>query len=172
MNQFKFFFNFFFLITAISQIWAELRVGLLVTFVAPLGFVISVTLIKEACDDIIRYKRDKEQNNEKVTKLNKKRIKNKNIKVGDILILNRNDRVPADCLLLWSSDPSGTTFIRTDQLDGETDWKLKKSCNYTLIEINKHNKLLSDISDIFIECEAPKRELYDFIGRLRKNDSN
>ena len=33
--------------------------------------------------------------------------------------------MPADLVLLRTSDSSGTCFIRTDQLDGETDWKLR-----------------------------------------------
>jgi len=86
--------------------------------------------------------------------------------VGDILVLNRNDRVPADCILLWTNDPAGTTFIRTDQLDGETDWKLRKSCDYTLNAINKRKLDLQNIDMPYIECEKPRRELYDFIGRL------
>lgn len=28
-------------------------------------------------------------------------------------------------VLLYTSDSTGTCFIRTDQLDGETDWKLR-----------------------------------------------
>jgi magnesium-transporting ATPase (P-type) len=28
-------------------------------------------------------------------------------------------------VLLKTSDASGTAFVRTDQLDGETDWKLR-----------------------------------------------
>jgi len=33
--------------------------------------------------------------------------------------------VPADLVLLRTSEKVGTCFIRTDQLDGETDWKLR-----------------------------------------------
>ena len=44
--------------------------------------------------------------------------------------LKVNERIPADCVLLWSGDPSGTVFIKTDQLDGETDWKLRNPINY------------------------------------------
>jgi magnesium-transporting ATPase (P-type) len=36
-----------------------------------------------------------------------------------------NQRVPADLVLLRTSKSSGTCFIRTDQLDGETDWTLR-----------------------------------------------
>ena len=34
--------------------------------------------------------------------------------VGDLLILYPNERAPADIVLLWTSDPSGSIFIRTD----------------------------------------------------------
>lgn len=37
------------------------------------------------------------------------------------------DRVPADMLTLYSDGDQGTLFLKTDQLDGETDWKLRKS---------------------------------------------
>ena len=57
-NEFKFFFNMFFLLIAISQFVPFLKVGLLVTYVAPLVFVLIVTMIKEAYDDIQRYRRD------------------------------------------------------------------------------------------------------------------
>ncbi len=50
-NQFKFFFNLFFLIVALSQIIEALRVGFMISFVAPLVFVVSITMTKEAYDD-------------------------------------------------------------------------------------------------------------------------
>ena len=40
-----------------------LKVGFLFTYVAPLVFVLFVTMIKEFYDDFMRYKRDKELNN-------------------------------------------------------------------------------------------------------------
>ena len=51
-NEFKFFFNLFFLLTTLSQFVPFLKVGLLVTYVAPLVFVLIVTMLKEAWDDI------------------------------------------------------------------------------------------------------------------------
>ena len=47
------------------------------------------------------------------------------LRVGDLVLLEKNARVPADMLLLRTRDSSGTCFVRTDQLDGETDWKLR-----------------------------------------------
>ena len=52
-------------------------------------------------------------------------IPSSKIRVGDLVFLEKNQRVPADMVLLRTSDSSGTCFIRTDQLDGETDWKLR-----------------------------------------------
>ena len=118
-NQFKYFFNLFFLIIALSQIIPALRVGFLVSFVAPLAFVLSVTMIKEFYDDLYRYRKDFEINASPFQALNLqggviRRIESHKIKVGDLIILHPNERAPADLVLLWTSDPSGSLFIRTD----------------------------------------------------------
>jgi phospholipid-translocating ATPase len=42
-----------------------------------------------------------------------------------MILLEKNQRVPADMVLLSTSEEEGSCFVRTDQLDGETDWKLK-----------------------------------------------
>jgi phospholipid-translocating ATPase len=57
-NQFKYFFNMFFLLIALSQIIPALRVGFLISFVAPLVFVLAVTMIKEFYDDRQRALKD------------------------------------------------------------------------------------------------------------------
>lgn len=64
-NQFKFFFNMFFLLIALSQFIKALRVGFLFTFVAPLAFVLLITMIKEGVDDLARCKRDGQINSKK-----------------------------------------------------------------------------------------------------------
>lgn len=40
-------------------------------------------------------------------------------------------------MVLKTEDQDGNVFIRTDQLDGETDWKLRKSI-----------KFIQDLADI------------------------
>lgn len=45
--------------------------------------------------------------------------------VGDLIVIPKNKRVPADVVLLRTTEKTGASFIRTDQLDGETDWKLR-----------------------------------------------
>jgi len=64
-NQFKFFYNLFFLLISLSQFIPALKVGFMFTYVAPLVFVLLITLGKEANDDFQRYRKDKELNNKK-----------------------------------------------------------------------------------------------------------
>lgn len=64
-NQFKFFYNLFFLLIALSQFIQPLKVGFLFTYVSPLVFVLMITLSKEAWDDLQRYLKDKELNGKK-----------------------------------------------------------------------------------------------------------
>ncbi|KAJ3031093.1 UNVERIFIED_CONTAM: putative aminophospholipid-translocase [Siphonaria sp. JEL0065] len=60
--KFKFFFNLYFLLIALSQFIPALKIGLLFSYVAPLAFVLLVTLGREAADDWERMKRDAEAN--------------------------------------------------------------------------------------------------------------
>lgn len=61
-NQFKFFYNFFFLAISLSQFVPPLKVGLIFTYVAPLIFVLAITIFKEAFDDYQRKRKDRELN--------------------------------------------------------------------------------------------------------------
>lgn len=116
------------------------------TYIAPLALVLTVTIGKEAYDDWKRHQRDKEANSQRYLILqrpsnneppsspqeeylsnhaNTRSVPSSSLRVGDLILLEKNQRVPADLVLLRTSDASGTCFIRTDQLDGETDWKLR-----------------------------------------------
>ena len=53
------------------------------------------------------------------------------MKVGEIIKVLKDERIPADMVLLYTTEKSGAVFIRTDQLDGETDWKLRKAVAVT-----------------------------------------
>jgi phospholipid-translocating ATPase len=53
-------------------------------------------------------------------------VKAEDIRVGDIIQVNSNERFPADMLCLFTTDKGKTAYIRTDQLDGETDWKVRR----------------------------------------------
>lgn len=65
------------------------------------------------------------------------KMKSKDLQIGDIVVLRKGDRVPADMLTLYSDNEQGTLFLKTDQLDGETDWKLRKAIKKTQSLISK-----------------------------------
>ena len=51
-----------------------------------------------------------------------------------LFCLCRAYQVPCDMVLLRTTEKTGASFIRTDQLDGETDWKLRYiHCSFGLL---------------------------------------
>jgi len=249
-NEFSFFINMYFLLVALSQIIPALRLGYLSTYIAPLAFVITITLGKEAMDDIARRRRDAEANSEgytvlkfeensmgngvapgKSTRRSKKLRKQKggagrvddivdeeqrlsskglatctywevvkpsrSLKVGDVVKLGKDQRVPADMVLLksYSADTplsetkqdiidtppnvlgdsaenaadvdsalaagaSGEAFIRTDQLDGETDWKLRLTTPLT------QNLDIGEYTRLRVVAGKPDKKVNEFIGTV------
>ncbi len=55
----------------------------------------------------------------------------KKLEVGDIVLLRENDQVPADIIVLSTSDPEGLCYLETKNLDGETNLKPRKSLKAT-----------------------------------------
>lgn len=63
--------------------------------------------------------------------------------------------MPADLIFLSSGEPKGFAYIKTDQLDGETDWKLRKPIPQT--QATRWQDLKSLNSSII--AERPKVDL-------------
>ncbi|ORY85513.1 hypothetical protein BCR37DRAFT_402042 [Protomyces lactucae-debilis] len=164
-EQFKFFFNLYFLLVALSQFIPALRIGFLSTYIAPLAFVLFVTMLQEALDDITRRRRDEEANSELYDVLGRDAlVKARDLAVGDILKLHKDRRIPADAILLKTDDESGEVFVRTDQLDGETDWKLKVACAATQKLDGEQNLLSMQATCV---AEAPTKAIDTFTGTLQ-----
>ncbi|XP_044744266.1 probable phospholipid-transporting ATPase IIB isoform X1 [Coccinella septempunctata] len=173
-QQFKFFLNLYFLLMALSQFVPDIRIGYLYTYWGPLCFVLLVTICREAVDDLRRHKRDQEVNNQKCKRLLNDRNKlfeivpASKLKVGDIIMVDKDERVPADLILLRTTEKSGAVFIRTDQLDGETDWKLRLAVPQTQKLGADHQLFEMDAS---IYAEKPQRDIHSFIGTFTRLDS-
>ncbi|KAF7597332.1 putative aminophospholipid-translocase [Aspergillus hancockii] len=225
-NEFSFFFNIYFLLVALSQIIPVLRIGYMSSYIAPLAFVVSISLGKEALDDIDRRRRDAEANAEEFSVLtfdksiggrrsgdvssgieNAMQItkKSRDLKVGDVLKVRKNQRLPADVVILKSvsndtarkdsvqetsadliqadqgsaAEPSSATeaettnissasdtFIRTDQLDGETDWKLR------LPSVLSQNLAYEDLARLKITASAPDKSVNEFVGTIELGPSS
>ena len=122
--------------------------------------------MKEAVDDYKRYKKDMEQNTQKFIKLTKTgeiSLTSAEISVGDLIKIHQNERIPADMVLIYTSDKSKTIFLRTDQLDGETDWKLRKPVQLTQ-EMNDVKRFINDTAHII--ADPPNKEIYKFEGNF------
>lgn len=139
------------------------------TYVAPLAFVLCVTMGKEAYDDYKRHLRDREANSQRYLVLtppsvsdsdaeqaylnahaNTRSVPSSSIRVGDLVLIEKDQRVPADMILLHTSEGSGTCFIRTDQLDGETDWKLRVAVPECQ-KLNENRDLIRSDAEIYGE---------------------
>ncbi|CAL1295011.1 unnamed protein product [Larinioides sclopetarius] len=169
-HQFKFFLNLYFLVMALSQFIPDVRIGYLYTYWGPLGFVLTVTLIREAIDDFRRYRRDREVNYRKYRKLTSRgvvQIPSANIKVSDLIIVDKDQRVPADMVFLSTTEKTGSCFIRSDQLDGETDWKLRLAVSTTQ-RLSSTDELFQ--MDASIYAEEPKKDIHSFVGKFTRND--
>lgn len=132
----------------------------------PVLFVLGVTAIKDAFEDHRRYVSDKRVNNSTCrvySKQSGRYVKTlwKHVRVGDIVHLSCNEVIPADILLLRSSDDQGLCYIETANLDGETNLKQRQVV-----------RGYADQSDAFhplsftstIECDPPNCKLYRFHG--------
>ena len=162
-EQFKFFFNLYFLLVALSQAIPALRIGYLSSYVVPLAFVLAVTLCKEAADDIGRRRRDSEQNNERYEVVGEEApVKARDLKCGDVVRLHKGVRVPADVVLVQSSESSGEVFVKTDQLDGETDWKLRVACPVT------QGVPVEELRGIRARVGPPSKSIHGFVGQLHR----
>ncbi|KAG6475120.1 putative phospholipid-transporting ATPase 9 [Zingiber officinale] len=139
--------------------------------ILPLIVVIGATMAKEAIEDWRRYQQDIEVNNRKV-KLHQgegafRSTEWRNLRVGDIVKVEKDSFFPADLVMLSSSYDDGLCYVETMNLDGETNLKLKQSLEVT-------SGLHSDSSyqnfNAIIKCEDPNANLYTYVGTIEYGD--
>ncbi|XP_022415690.1 probable phospholipid-transporting ATPase IIB isoform X6 [Delphinapterus leucas] len=136
------------------------------------GFVLAVTIMREAIDEFRRFQRDKEVNSQLYSKLTvrgKVQVKSSDIQVGDLIIVEKDQRIPSDMVFLRTSEKAGSCFIRTDQLDGETDWKLKVAVSCT-----QRLPALGDLFSInaYVYAQKPQLDIHSFEGTFTREDSD
>ncbi|CAF0853814.1 unnamed protein product [Adineta steineri] len=130
-------------------------------------FVLTVTAIKDAVDDIARYRSDKQINNRRTEILINKQLIDKywrEIQVGDIIRIHNNDFIPADMILISSSEPNGLCLIETTDLDGESNLKPRQALKETVYLQDNLTELSNFNAEI--ECEQPNNNLLRFEGKL------
>uniref|UniRef100_A0A672ZD57 Phospholipid-transporting ATPase n=1 Tax=Sphaeramia orbicularis TaxID=375764 RepID=A0A672ZD57_9TELE len=139
-QQFKFFLNLYFLVVACSQFVPSLKIGYLYTYWAPL-----VNALQLCCSFVTVTIKNVSSRNEK-------------------LYTEHNQNVP---LFFSSFFFAGACFIRTDQLDGETDWKLKVAVGCT-------QRLPADLFSIsaYVYAQRPQLDIHSFEGNFTREDAD
>jgi phospholipid-transporting ATPase len=162
--------NIYFLIIAIIQCIPVLSPLTPSTAIAPIAFVLTVSLIREAIEDYSRYKFDKLMNKEKALVFRNdswKEIKSGDLKIGDLVLVQEEKDFPSDLILLDSNLKDGLCYIETATLDGEKTLKLKKSEKSTSGYFNNGGKW-KDKFNLKGTCtiDPPSLELYKLDGKL------
>jgi phospholipid-transporting ATPase len=166
-EQFQRVANFWFLLIACLQLIPDVSPTNPLASFLPLAFVLSITAIKEAAEDINRFRSDREVNNRPATIIRggvRTESHWKNIKTGDIVCLHNNDAIPADLVILSTSDVEGNCFVETAAIDGETNLKR----NNALRETQAFGEDFSNF-DGEIECQTPNPSLNQFNGTMTIN---
>ncbi|VBB25702.1 unnamed protein product, partial [Acanthocheilonema viteae] len=91
--------------------------------------------------------------------------------VGQLVKIMKNEAIPADIVLLSSSEPAGVAYIETSNLDGETNLKIRQALPRTagIIDDNSAIELCSSLWKM--ECDPPSPALYEFHGVIKINNS-
>ncbi|NXD72743.1 AT8A2 ATPase, partial [Eolophus roseicapillus] len=159
--------NAFFLFIALLQQIPDVSPTGRYTTLVPLLFILTIAGIKEIIEDYKRHKADSAVNKKKTIVLRNGMWQDiiwKEVAVGDIVKVTNGQHLPADMIIISSSEPQAMCYIETANLDGETNLKIRQGLSLTA-SLQSREELMKVSGRI--ECEGPNRHLYDFIGNLR-----
>ena len=90
----------------------------------------------------------------------------KSVQVGDFVRIYNEDQIPADIVILNTSDPDGACYVETKNLDGETNLKVRQA-----LHSGRKIKHARDCeqTEFVIESEPPHANLYQYSGAARWN---
>lgn len=88
----------------------------------------------------------------------------KSLQVGDFVRLYNEDPIPADIVILSTSDQDGACYVETKGLDGETNLKVRQAlhCSRQVRHARDCEK-----TEFKIESEPPHPNLYAYNGAIR-----
>uniref|UniRef100_A0A8C4NQQ4 Phospholipid-transporting ATPase n=1 Tax=Dicentrarchus labrax TaxID=13489 RepID=A0A8C4NQQ4_DICLA len=138
----------------------------------PICVILCLTALKDAWEDFRRYQSDRKLNNTPCLIYSRKEKQFverrwKDVRVGDFVRVVCNEIVPADLLLLHTSDPSGVCHIETSNLDGETNLKLRRTMSGLCIS---HPVFEPESFNSVVVCEKPNNNLNHFKCYAEKPD--
>uniref|UniRef100_A0A665W412 Phospholipid-transporting ATPase n=1 Tax=Echeneis naucrates TaxID=173247 RepID=A0A665W412_ECHNA len=130
----------------------------------PICVILSLTALKDGWEDFRRYQSDRKLNNTPCfiySREEKEFIQRcwRDIRVGDFVKVVCNEIIPADLLLLHTSDPKGVCHIETANLDGETNLKQRKAVSGLCLSDPEFDP---ERFKGVVVCEKPKNNLNHF----------
>jgi len=135
---------------------------------AALVFVLVVAGIKAVYEDVKRHHEDNETNKSIAHVLQGDGsfvdVPWRKVSVGQVLKVHDDELFPADLLCLHSSLPDGVCFIRTTNLDGETNLKIRSTLGADGYEDQTESEWARTRGTL--QCELPNAELHTFKGRF------
>ncbi|XP_077716793.1 phospholipid-transporting ATPase IK [Canis aureus] len=159
--------NLYFLFIIVLQGFPEISTLPWFTLFAPLLCLLIIRAARDLVDDIGRHRSDRIVNNRPCQILVGKSFlwkKWANLRAGDLVCLHRDSVVPADLLLLASTEPSSLCYVETADIDGETNLKFRQAPPITHHELTSPRKMASFQGKVV--CEEPNSRLHHFVGCL------
>ncbi|XP_053149174.1 phospholipid-transporting ATPase IK [Hemicordylus capensis] len=159
--------NLYFLFVITLQTIPEISTLPWFALILPLTILLGIRGIRDLIDDIARHRSDWEINSrpcEILTGRSFSQKKWRDICVGDIVCLRKDTFVPADLLLLSSSEPNSLCYVETMDIDGETNLKYRQALLETHKELAREEKMAA--FDGTVTCEEPNSRMHSFIGTL------
>ncbi|KAL0429911.1 UNVERIFIED_CONTAM: putative phospholipid-transporting ATPase 4 [Sesamum radiatum] len=165
-EQFRRVANLYFLLAAVLSL-TPISPFSAVSMIAPLAFVVGLSMAKEAMEDWRRFIQDMKVNLRKANVHKTDGVFTQKpwmkLRVGDVVKVEKDKFFPADLLLLSSSYEDGICYVETMNLDGETNLKVKRALETTVTLDD--DECFKDFSGI-IKCEDPNPSLYTFVGNF------
>ncbi|XP_064886127.1 phospholipid-transporting ATPase VB isoform X1 [Columba livia] len=169
-EQFHRFANIYFVFIALLNFVPVVNAFQPEVSVIPICVIMAITAIKDAWEDFCRYKLDKEINHMGCYIYSREEHAYvekcwKDVRVGDFVQLQCNETIPADILLLYSSDQNGVCHLETANLDGETNLKQRR----VVLGFSSQNALFEpEFFQNTIVCEMPNNDLNKFKGYMEQ----
>nr|KAE8935242.1 Phospholipid-transporting ATPase 3 [Phytophthora fragariae] len=127
--------NVYFLLISVLQLATPWSPTNRFTTAGPLLFVLLVTMVKQGSEDFKRHQADEKQNRRSCRIINAggqvEMIAWQDLQVGQLVCVENHEELPADVVVLATSEEEGRCFIETSNLDGETNLKRRIAVNPT-----------------------------------------
>ena len=162
--------NIYFLVIGILQMVDTISpTNRLPVMFIPLILILLINITRNYIEDKKRQEADTKENEQKTIRRESQgcvsNVKREEIRVSELVQIEAGMTIPADCVLVGSSEPDGSCFLETKTLDGEISLK-RKEISYQFRKSEFDYEHFFKFDCIF-EAENPNKNLYQFNGSLK-----